>query len=130
MKLKPMGILVAGIFATATAFADDTSSTSSTQSQQPEQQSQQQSQQQAQQSPEVVKQVQEKLSAAGHDAGPADGQMGPKTQAALKDFQEKEGLQASGQIDQQTLAALEIGGQSSSTGSSSAPSQSEKQKSE
>ena len=53
--------------------------------------------------------------------GQPDGKMGPKTQAAVKEFQEKKGLQASGKLDQETLAALEIGTPegSSSTGSSS-----------
>ncbi|HET8748111.1 MAG TPA: peptidoglycan-binding domain-containing protein, partial [Ramlibacter sp.] len=65
-------------------------------------------------------QVQEKLSAAGHEVQP-DGIMGPKTQAALKEFQQKQGLQASGQLDQQTLAALGVSeGASASTGSSAA----------
>lgn len=52
--------------------------------------------------------------------GQADGKMGPKTQAALKEFQQQQGLQATGRLDAQTLAALGMGeGQSSSTGSSS-----------
>jgi peptidoglycan hydrolase-like protein with peptidoglycan-binding domain len=68
-----------------------------------------------------VKQAQEKLSAAGHDAGAADGKMGPKTQAALKEFQQSKGLQASGQLDQKTVAALGVSssGSSSSAGASS-----------
>jgi len=47
------------------------------------QSSQSQASQAQSQSPELVKQAQEKLSAAGMDAGPADGKAGPKTQAAL-----------------------------------------------
>lgn len=76
--------------------------------------------QQSQASSEVVKQAQEKLSAAGHDAGPADGIMGAKTQAAVKDFQQAKGLGASGQLDSQTLAALQIdeSGGSAAIGSS------------
>jgi len=77
------------------------------------------------QSRDTVKQVQEKLSRQGQDPGPADGIMGPKTQAALKDFQQQKNLQPSGRIDPQTLAALQIdqSSGSSSTGSSKAPSQ-------
>jgi peptidoglycan hydrolase-like protein with peptidoglycan-binding domain len=83
------------------------------------------SQQQAGQDQDTVKQVQEKLSAAGHQVQ-ADGIMGPKTQAALKEYQQSKGLDASGQLDQKTMAALGVGegatastGGSASTGSSS-----------
>ncbi len=68
--------------------------------------------------PDVVKQAQEKLSAAGMDAGQADGKLGPKTQAAVKDFQQSKGIQASGQLDRQTLAALGVSGSSGSSTSS------------
>ena len=84
-----------------------------------------QPQAQAGQSPEMVKQAQEKLSAAGHEAGPADGKMGPQTQAALKEFQESKGLEASGQLDQKTIAALgvsESGGASTGSSAPQAPS--------
>ena len=60
------------------------------------------------QSADLVKQVQEKLSAMGKNVGKPDGQMGPKTQQALKEYQNEKGLQATGQLDQQTLAALDI----------------------
>jgi peptidoglycan hydrolase-like protein with peptidoglycan-binding domain len=80
------------------------------------------SQKQAQGS-DIVKQAQQKLSQAGHDVGKPDGIMGPKTQAGLKEFQEKKGLQASGQLDKQTLAALGVSGEvttgSAATGGSS-----------
>src|SRR4051812_11547066 len=66
------------------------------------------------QSPDVVKQAQEKLSAAGMDAGQADGKLGPKTQAAVKEYQQSKGIQASGQLDRQTLAALGVSGSSGS----------------
>ncbi len=71
---------------------------------------------------DTVKQAQQKLSEQGYEAGPADGIMGPKTQAAVKKLQQDKSLQASGQLDDQTLAALGVSEQSSSTGSSSAPS--------
>jgi peptidoglycan hydrolase-like protein with peptidoglycan-binding domain len=66
----------------------------------------------------TIKQAQEKLSSKGHDVQ-ADGVLGPKTQAALKEFQEKEGIQASGRLDQETLAALGVDEGSAGTGSSS-----------
>ena len=77
--------------------------------------------QQQGQSQEMVKQAQQKLSEQGHEVQ-ADGILGPKTQAALKEFQQSKGLQASGQLDQQTLAALDVNEGSASTGSSSSAS--------
>jgi peptidoglycan hydrolase-like protein with peptidoglycan-binding domain len=82
---------------------------------------------QTSQSSDTIKQAQEKLSSQGHDAGPADGKLGAKTQAAVKEFQQSKGLQASGQLDQPTLAALGVGSEtpgSASTGASGASGQS------
>ena len=68
-------------------------------------------------STEQVKAVQQALKDKGHDAGDIDGKMGPKTQAALRDFQQQEGLKATGRADADTMAKL--GGSSSSdTGAS------------
>jgi len=67
-----------------------------------------------------IKQAQQKLSSSGHDIGEANGKMGPKTQAALKKFQQSKGLQASGKLDQQTSAALDISGDASVSTKSSA----------
>ena len=66
-----------------------------------------------------VSQIQQALNDKGLNAGPVDGKMGPKTKAALKQFQQSQGLQASGQVDQQTLAALTINGSSASASASS-----------
>jgi peptidoglycan hydrolase-like protein with peptidoglycan-binding domain len=83
-----------------------------------------QTQAQSSQSPDVVKQAQEKLSAAGMNAGQADGKLGPKTQSAVKEFQQSKGIQGSGKLDQQTLAALGVSESSgsASTGSTSSSS--------
>jgi len=35
-----------------------------------------------------------------------DGEMGPKTEAALRDYQQKEGLTATGTADTETMAKL------------------------
>jgi hypothetical protein len=77
-------------------------------------------QQQAQaQSPELVRQAQQALKDKGIDAGPVDGQWGPLTRQGVKQFQEQNQIQATGQLDQQTLASLGIEqGASASTGSS------------
>jgi peptidoglycan hydrolase-like protein with peptidoglycan-binding domain len=58
----------------------------------------------------TIKQAQQKLSAAGYDAGPADGIMGAKTKQAVKDFQQAKGFEATGQLDQRTLTALGASG--------------------
>jgi peptidoglycan hydrolase-like protein with peptidoglycan-binding domain len=57
---------------------------------------------------DVIKRVQEKLAALGFDAGPANGEFGTKTQAALAQFQLSELLPASGALDEHTLAALGV----------------------
>ena len=59
------------------------------------------------------REVQEALKAKGNDPGPIDGRMGPKTRAALKSFQESNGLKATGQLDNQTSEKLGIGKASS-----------------
>ena len=69
--------------------------------------------------PETLKQAQSKLSTAGYSPGPVDGKMGPKTQAALKNFQQSQGLQASGWLDPKTAAALGMGAGSADSGATS-----------
>ena len=68
-------------------------------------------------SADVVRQAQEKLSAAGHDVGRADGIIGARTKQGLKAFQQSKGIEATGQLDQQTLAALGV--ESAATGATS-----------
>ncbi len=124
MKRRTLFVALASASALSlSAYADDQSSTQSSQSEQTQQQ-QSASAGQSQQNPELVKQAQEKLAAAGKDVGTPDGKMGPKTQAALKDFQQEKGLQASGQLDDQTLAALDINQGSSATGGTASSDQS------
>jgi peptidoglycan hydrolase-like protein with peptidoglycan-binding domain len=57
---------------------------------------------------EFTKQVQEKLHELGFDAGPANGDFGSKTQAALAQFQLSRDLPASGQLDQRTVDELGV----------------------
>jgi peptidoglycan hydrolase-like protein with peptidoglycan-binding domain len=77
---------------------------------------------------EHVKAAQQALKDKGHDPGMVDGRMGPKTQAALRDFQKAEGLEASGRLDAKTMQALGIeggrtsGASSTTTGGSGSPS--------
>ena len=55
-----------------------------------------------------ITRVQEKLNALGFDAGPANGDFGHKTQAALAQFQLSRTIPASGQLDDPTLAELGV----------------------
>ena len=57
---------------------------------------------------ELLKQVQEKLSANGFAAGPANGTYNSKTQAALAQFQLSRNLPASGALDDNTLWELGV----------------------
>ena len=112
-------IALAGITALSfsqIALANDSAKQSSSGTQRQEQSAQGQSQDQ-----DTIKQAQEKLSEKGHQVQ-ADGKMGPKTQAALKDFQKDEGIQQSGKLDQDTLAKLGVNEASSGTGSTSSSS--------
>lgn len=72
---------------------------------------QQKDQQQAlTQDPQTVRQVQQALSNQGYDPGAPDGKWKSKTESALMQYQEAQGMQATGQLDQQTLASLGVQG--------------------
>ncbi|HVS19499.1 MAG TPA: peptidoglycan-binding domain-containing protein, partial [Planctomycetota bacterium] len=60
---------------------------------------------------QFVRNVQDKLRAKGIDAGPVDGIWGPRTHAGLREFQQKQGLDATGQLNAPTLEALGIPGE-------------------
>ena len=124
--------LASALSLSAAAFANESSNSSQNESSwgkatqrvesmNDQQQGQSQS---AEQSPDLVKQAQEKLSALGKDVGTPDGQLGQKTQQALQEFQQENGLQPSGQLDSQTLAALDIDQSSAATGGSASESSS------
>jgi peptidoglycan hydrolase-like protein with peptidoglycan-binding domain len=55
-----------------------------------------------------IEKIQERLKAEGVDPGPVNGVMNPQTQAALRLYQEKEGLPVSGSADEATLRKLQI----------------------
>jgi peptidoglycan hydrolase-like protein with peptidoglycan-binding domain len=59
-------------------------------------------------SQENLKVLQERLKAEGVYAGPVDGVMSPQTEAALRQYQQKEGLPVSGAADEETLRKLQI----------------------
>lgn len=58
---------------------------------------------------ETVRRAQEALERAGYEIGSADGQLGPRTVAAVRRFQSDRFLPPSGQLDDVTLAALGVG---------------------
>lgn len=62
-----------------------------------------------------VRQAQEKLNDMGFHAGHVDGILGPNTKAALRSFQQSKGLEATGQLNQETMTALGLGDSSRGT---------------
>lgn len=57
-----------------------------------------------------VRDMQQALAQHGYRVGRVDGLMGPQTRQALRQFQQDEGMRATGQADQQTMAALGLQG--------------------
>jgi peptidoglycan hydrolase-like protein with peptidoglycan-binding domain len=53
-----------------------------------------------------VRAAQRALQEKGFDPGPIDGVMGPRTSAAVRDFQQKENLTVTGQLDAKTRSRL------------------------
>ena len=110
MKFK---LIIAAITAVLSAGAYAAAGESATQQRQ-SQAGQDRSMSQAQSS-DMVRTAQQALKEKGFDPGPVDGMMGPRTQQAIKQFQESQAnLKPTGKLDQQTLAALGIEGQASS----------------
>jgi peptidoglycan hydrolase-like protein with peptidoglycan-binding domain len=83
--------------------------------------SSQQSSASASQSPAVsqalVRQVQTSLQQAGTYSGRIDGLWGPETEAAVRSYQQQHNLNATGQLDGDTLASLNLGGTNQTLGS-------------
>jgi peptidoglycan hydrolase-like protein with peptidoglycan-binding domain len=71
--------------------------------------------------PATVRQAQERLMSEGFNTGAVDGRLGPQTRQGLKDFQESRGLEPSGQLDPQTIAALGLDSDSSAAAGGSSP---------
>ncbi|HVZ14240.1 MAG TPA: peptidoglycan-binding protein [Bauldia sp.] len=57
----------------------------------------------------LVAKIQTLLADAGYDVGPADGVAGPKTADAVKAYQQKQGIEPTGAIDNSLLAMLTDG---------------------
>lgn len=56
----------------------------------------------------TIKHVQEKLNAKGYSCGHADGVIGKKTKAAIRDYQKDHGFKITGTINKALLSALNI----------------------
>ena len=56
----------------------------------------------------AVRRAQQALARGGLDVGPIDGILGSRTRKALLGFQQRRGLPPSGQLDTQTLKALDV----------------------
>ncbi len=56
----------------------------------------------------LVRSVQQSLNDRGYSAGPADGQWGPNTESALRQFQAANGLAQTGSLDDPTLSTLGV----------------------
>lgn len=53
--------------------------------------------------------AQQALKTNGYNVGPIDGYVGPRTTAAVREFQQREQLQVTGQLDPETLGRLGVG---------------------
>jgi hypothetical protein len=69
-----------------------------------------------------IRQVQIMLNQKGFNVGEPDGILGTRTRQALIEFQRNQGFQASGQIDQQTVAALGVSATTGRQGNQAQPS--------
>jgi peptidoglycan hydrolase-like protein with peptidoglycan-binding domain len=59
-------------------------------------------------SKDEIQQVQQALDQKGFKSGQPDGVLGPGTKNAIKEFQQKQGWNATGELDNQTLSALGV----------------------
>jgi putative peptidoglycan binding protein len=68
-----------------------------------------------------VRSAQQALRDKGFDPGPIDGVMGPRTTAAVRDFQQKENLAVTGQLDAETQGRLTAAAPAASPATEPAP---------
>lgn len=54
----------------------------------------------------VIIQIQKKLASEGYDPGATDGVWGPQTEAAVRNFQRDQDMDATGQLDADTIAII------------------------
>jgi peptidoglycan hydrolase-like protein with peptidoglycan-binding domain len=68
-----------------------------------------------------TKNAQQALQAKGYNPGPIDGIHGPRTSAAVSDFQKAEGLKVTGEVDADTRAKLMASGPATTTAPAASP---------
>jgi peptidoglycan hydrolase-like protein with peptidoglycan-binding domain len=59
-----------------------------------------------------IREVQKSLNDKGFDCGPADGYLGPRTRAGIRQFQTSENLPVTGRLDAETAGKLGVGPES------------------
>jgi peptidoglycan hydrolase-like protein with peptidoglycan-binding domain len=64
----------------------------------------------------MVHQVQTRLQQAGNYNGSIDGRWGPATEAGVRSYQQQHNLNATGQLDNDTLASLNLRGTNQTLG--------------
>jgi peptidoglycan hydrolase-like protein with peptidoglycan-binding domain len=69
-------------------------------------------------SSEQIRKIQRALHDAGFRASKVDGEWGPNTREALKNFQQEKGMAATGQLNRRSLSALGLNPQRFATGES------------
>jgi peptidoglycan hydrolase-like protein with peptidoglycan-binding domain len=122
IKVRNLGLLLAlssvAVLPACSMFGGNDNSRSSSaaspsqgyaSAQQPNYSSQQQAMEQQPLTPDTIRQVQQTLQQQGMYRGRLDGVWGPATQAAVRSYQQRNNLNASGQLDQQTLASMNMG---------------------
>ena len=55
-----------------------------------------------------IRQAQERLKAEGFDPGSIDGELDSQTEAAIRQYQEKQGIPVSGALDEETMRELQL----------------------
>jgi peptidoglycan hydrolase-like protein with peptidoglycan-binding domain len=55
-----------------------------------------------------IRLAQERLQAEGFDLGPVDGVLNPQTEAAIRQYQQKQGIPVSGALDEATMRELQL----------------------
>jgi len=67
-------------------------------------------------SQDMVQQVQTRLQQAGNYNGSIDGLWGPATESGVRSYQQQHNLNATGQLDSDTLTSLNLGGTNQTLG--------------